>query len=131
MVKKYKKIKLQKKKKIKLEKKKKRMSKNRQEKLYLPENPLMHSELAKSGKIKFFSSITDKKFGQLLTNPCLIFVGHPSLRFGDIVHLIKIMGNNPRNSLIMIENEYNFQDCISAYESLEMRFFFIFISNNY
>ena len=32
--------------------------------------------------------------------PCVVFCGHPSLRFGDAVHFIELWGNNPNNLVI-------------------------------
>lgn len=36
----------------------------------------------------------------LYFQPCVVFCGHPSLRFGDAVHFIEMWGNNPNNSII-------------------------------
>lgn len=97
------------------------MASNRQEKLYLPENPLIHTDITRNGRLKFFSSISESRFGQNILYPCIIFVGHPSLRFGDVVNLVKVMGQNPKNSLMLIEPEFNYQEAISAFEPFMMK----------
>lgn len=32
--------------------------------------------------------------------PCVVFCGHPSLRFGDAVHFIEMWGSNPLHAVI-------------------------------
>lgn len=32
--------------------------------------------------------------------PCVVFCGHPSLRFGDVVHFVEYWGTNPQNTII-------------------------------
>lgn len=29
-----------------------------------------------------------------------MFCGHPSLRFGDVIHFIELWGNNPNNAIV-------------------------------
>lgn len=36
----------------------------------------------------------------LIFQPCVVFCGHPTLRFGDVVHFIELWGNNPKNCII-------------------------------
>ena len=34
--------------------------------------------------------------------PCVVFTGHPSLRFGDVVHFIELWGQGSGNTMIFI-----------------------------
>jgi len=34
--------------------------------------------------------------------PCIVFAGHPSLRFGDAVHFVKMWRNSASNSFIFV-----------------------------
>jgi hypothetical protein len=47
------------------------------------------------------------KFINSMKEPRIIYVGHPSCRFGDVVHLIQTLGANPKNTIIMIEPDYD------------------------
>ena len=35
-----------------------------------------------------------------MRTPCLVFCGHPSLRFGDVVHFLELWGKSNLNSII-------------------------------
>lgn len=37
-----------------------------------------------------------------LKEPRIIYMGHPSCRFGDIVQFIQAIGSNPKNTIILI-----------------------------
>ncbi len=39
-------------------------------------------------------------FNRDLHIPCVTFVGHPSLRFGDVVHLLELWGKSSANTII-------------------------------
>jgi len=58
-----------------------------------------------------------------LKNGFVVFCGHSSLRCGDIVHLIRAWGNNPKNSLIITENEFQSTLAIEPYLPLAMKYF--------
>ena len=75
-----------------------RLSKNKQKKVYLPEDPFPHAQLVKENRIKHYKSLADVKD---LRQPCILFCGHPSLRCGDIVHLIEAWGQQSTNALII------------------------------
>ena len=32
--------------------------------------------------------------------PCIVFTGHPSLRFGDVIHFIEMWGKSSSNTII-------------------------------
>ena len=34
--------------------------------------------------------------------PCIVFAGHPSLRFGDAIHFVKMWGHATANSIIFV-----------------------------
>lgn len=39
-------------------------------------------------------------FFSLNPQPCIVFCGHPSLRFGDAVHFIDMWGSSPQNAIL-------------------------------
>lgn len=57
-------------------------------------------QLMKCGRLKVFESLHGALCHQLKT-PCILFTGHPSLRFGEAVRFLELWGNNPRNAIIM------------------------------
>lgn len=74
-----------------------RLSHNKQRKVYLPEDPFPHAQLVKDGRLRHCKALNTIPE---LRQPCVLFCGHPSLRFGDITHLIETWGSNPNNSII-------------------------------
>lgn len=39
-------------------------------------------------------------FSNTFKTPCVIFTGHPSLRFGDVVHFMEMWGSSSANTII-------------------------------
>lgn len=76
------------------------MSTNKQNKVYLPEEPFPHAFLVKNARLKHFTSIYAEGFSSDYRQPCVVFCGHPSLRFGDAVHFVQLWGNNPQHTII-------------------------------
>lgn len=77
-----------------------RLSTNKQNKVYLPEEPFPHAFLVKNARLKHFTSTYAEGFSNDYRQPCVVFCGHPSLRFGDAVHFVQLWGNNPSHTVI-------------------------------
>lgn len=76
------------------------LTKHLQDKTLLPEWPFAHSELARKGRITVLGSLAELADTGLRT-PSVVFAGHPSLRCGDVVHILAQFGQSTRNSLIL------------------------------
>lgn len=50
--------------------------------------------------MKHFTSTYAEGFSSDYRQPCVVFCGHPSLRFGDAVHFVQLWGNNPQHTII-------------------------------
>nr|KAF6480431.1 integrator complex subunit 9 [Molossus molossus] len=72
---------------------------NKQTKVYLPEPPFPHAELIQTNKLKHYPSIHGD-FSNDFRQPCVVFTGHPSLRFGDVVHFMELWGKSSLNTVI-------------------------------
>jgi len=96
---------------------------NKLSKVYLPESPFTHAELVKSGRLKHFKSLQDG-FSNSFKSPCIVFTGHPSLRFGDVVHFIQLWGKSSSNTIIFIEPDFPYLDALSPFQPLAMRAYY-------
>ena len=76
----------------------------KQSRVYLPEEPFPHASLIRGGRLKHFSSISTDAFNTEFKSPCIVFTGHPSLRFGDVVHLIELWGSSTNNLIVFTGN---------------------------
>ncbi|KAK2093914.1 Integrator complex subunit 9 [Saguinus oedipus] len=76
-----------------------RLCHNKQSKVYLPEPPFPHAELIQTNKLKHYPSIHGD-FSNDFRQPCVVFTGHPSLRFGDVVHFMELWGKSSLNTVI-------------------------------
>lgn len=74
--------------------------KNLQDKTLLPEWPFGHSDLARSDRLVVLDSMTRLSASGIRT-PSVIFAAHPSLRCGDAVHLMTLLGKHARNTVIL------------------------------
>eukprot|EP01132_Coremiostelium_polycephalum_P007410 gene7410-9110_t len=91
------------------------LNKSKQERSFMPETPFFHQDMMRKGQ---FHSIQHVHSNFQPNEPCIIFVGHPSCRLGDIVHLLRQYGDNPKNSLFFIEPDFEFKKTILPYSKL-------------
>ena len=83
------------------------LSSSKQNRVYLPEEPFPHGSLVKCGRLKSFKNLHDETFSMEYRQPCVMFAGHPSLRFGEVIHFIELWGNNPNNTIVFTGKELN------------------------
>jgi len=91
------------------------LCKQKQDRVYLPETPFPYSNMIRTAILTQIQNLHTNfaavaiqkpktyKFPNSLKEPCVIYVGHPTCRYGDVVHLITMLGSNPRNTIIIIE----------------------------
>lgn len=72
--------------------------------------------LVKNARLKHFKHIYSEGFSTDFRQPCVVFCGHPSLRFGDAVHFIELWGSNPLHTVIFTG------ECLSKYKQTEIPF---------
>lgn len=70
-----------------------------QARVYLPEEPFPHAALARGGRLRHARSLHDDALADF-RQPCVVFAGHPSLRFGAAVHLVELWASNPAHAII-------------------------------
>lgn len=94
---------------------------NKQSRVYLPEEPFSHSVMVRNGRLKHYPGIHVDTFSNDYREPCIVFTGHPCLRFGDVVHFIELWGSSPRNMIIFTEPEFPYLEALAPYQPLQMK----------
>nr|CAH7765745.1 unnamed protein product [Callosobruchus chinensis] len=97
------------------------LSSVKQNKVYAPEEPFPHALLVKNNKLKHFKHIYSEGFSTDFQEPCVVFCGHPSLRFGDVVQFLELWGNNPRNCIVFTEPDYDYIEALAPYQPLQIK----------
>lgn len=77
------------------------LSEAKQNRVYIPEEPFPHSYFSKIGRLRSFRNLHTERFSSEYRQPCVMFCGHPSLRFGDVIHFIELWGSNHNNTLVL------------------------------
>lgn len=62
-------------------------------------NAVLVVQLIQTNKLKHYPSIHGD-FSSEFRQPCVVFTGHPSLRFGDVVHFMELWGKSSLNTII-------------------------------
>lgn len=104
---------------------------SKSEKVFVPDEPFIHSSLVRAGKLKHFTSVSDPAFNEAFKCPCVVFSSHPSLRFGDVVHFMQLWGQSSKNLLVLTEPDYPWQEAVNPYLPLNMRILYIPIDTNW
>ncbi|CAH6827864.1 Ints9 [Phodopus roborovskii] len=92
---------------------------NKQSKVYLPEPPFPHAELIQTNKLKHYPSIHGD-FSNDFRQPCVVFTGHPSLRFGDVVHFMELWGSLV-STLSYLQPDFSYLEALAPYQPLAMK----------
>jgi integrator complex subunit 9 len=80
----------------------------KQDNMSIAEPPFLHQGMVKTKQLYVFDHVNAafaQTFNSNRANPSVIFAGHPNLRMGDVLHLIKILQPNPKNACICIDGE--------------------------
>ena len=93
----------------------------KQNRVYTPEEPFPHGSLSKTGRLKSFRNLYDESFNSEYRQPCIMFCGHPSLRFGDVIHFIELWGNNPNNTIVFTEPSISYLEALTPFQPLLMK----------
>lgn len=94
---------------------------SKESRVYLPEEPFAHSSFVRSGRVRTFSSLDSDSFSHELRTPCVVFAGHPSLRFGPVVHLLDMWSQGPENLLAFVEPEFPVSEALAPFLPLAIR----------
>lgn len=97
------------------------LTSSKQTRVYMPEEPFLHSIHIRSGRIKQFTSIHSDAFNAEYRTPCILFTGHPSLRFGDVVHFIELWGSSPANLIAFTDAEFPYIEALAPYQPLAIK----------
>lgn len=97
------------------------LSTAKQNKVYLPEEPFPHALLVRTGRLKHFKHIYTEGFSTDYRQPCVVFCGHPSLRFGDAVHFVELWGSNSLNTIIFTEPDFPYLEALAPFQPLAMK----------
>ncbi|ORY00863.1 hypothetical protein K493DRAFT_99689 [Basidiobolus meristosporus CBS 931.73] len=89
----------------------------KQEKVYLPEAPLIHSELIANEKLSYYPNLSEA-FGRNFKEPCIVFAGHPSLMVGEITRFIDMWKQDPKNTIIFTDTEYDYIKALKSCQPL-------------
>ncbi|PKU36378.1 hypothetical protein llap_13318 [Limosa lapponica baueri] len=76
--------------------------------------------LIQTNKLKHYPSIHGD-FSNDFKQPCVVFTGHPSLRFGDVVHFMELWGKSSLNTVIFTEPDFSYLDALAPYQPLAMK----------
>lgn len=104
---------------------------NKQCKVFVPDEPFIHSSLVRAGRLKHFSSVSDPAFNEAFKCPCVLFTSHPSLRFGDVVHFLQLWGQSSKNMLVLTEPDFPCQETVNPFLPLAMKILYIPIDTNW
>ncbi|ELT97170.1 hypothetical protein CAPTEDRAFT_153905 [Capitella teleta] len=96
------------------------LSSGKQSKVYLPEPPFPHAELIRSNRLKHYPGLHEG-FNKEIRSPCIVFTGHPSLRFGNVVHFLEIWGKSSSNTIIFTEPDFGYLEALAPHQPLHMK----------
>ncbi|XP_072265189.1 integrator complex subunit 9 [Pyxicephalus adspersus] len=77
-------------------------------------------QLIQTNKLKHYPSIHGE-FSNEFKQPCVVFTGHPTLRFGDVVHFMELWGKSGLNTIIFTEPDFSYLDALAPYQPLAMK----------
>lgn len=92
--------------------------------VYIPDDPFPHASLVKNSRLKHFKHIYSEGFSSEFRQPCVVFCGHPSLRFGDVVHFVELWGSNSQHAIIFTEPDFPYLQALAPFQPLAMKAYY-------
>ncbi|KAI9911294.1 hypothetical protein PsorP6_009050 [Peronosclerospora sorghi] len=89
------------------------------EKLYAGEDAFVHKSLLKNNLFHAVSDVSTT-LPATLQNGTILFVGHPSLKFGRAVELIKMLGDESRNAILLIDPSVEPTEAFAPFQDLKI-----------
>jgi integrator complex subunit 9 len=89
------------------------------EKLYCGESAFIHGGLIKNKLLHVVPQITSS-MAATMQNGSIVFVTHPSLRFGEVMNLMHRFGHSSQNALIFIDPLFNPSQIIVPFQHFEI-----------
>ncbi|CAI4223317.1 unnamed protein product [Auanema sp. JU1783] len=99
------------------------LSSDKQNNVFIPLEPFLHTEYIKNGRLKVYDSLYDS-FSKEYKTPCVVLCGHPTLRIGDAAHLLQLWGNDNKNVLISTNPDFPLQQVYEPFRELAVRAYF-------
>ncbi len=80
-----------------------------------------------------FSTLIENqgKFNDDFKQPCIVFASHPSLRFGDVCHLVELWKTSNLNSFVFVETEFNYLECLAPYQPIYANYYYFPIETSF
>lgn len=97
------------------------LSQAKHNRVFLPEEPFVHGGLMRSARLRAFKSLQDESVHTEYRQPCVVFCGHPSLRFGEVVHFVELWGSNPANLIVFTEPSFNYLEALAPFQPIQMK----------
>ncbi|KYQ88165.1 integrator complex subunit 9 [Tieghemostelium lacteum] len=91
------------------------LNKTKQERSQMPEPPFLHQDIIRRGQFQLIHQIHSNF--QPTDGPSIQFVGHPSLRLGDVLQLLSKYSDQSKNSLFLIEPEFDNNRLLSPFQN--------------
>ncbi|CEF68597.1 Integrator complex subunit 9 [Strongyloides ratti] len=87
-----------------------------------PEDPFEFDDLIKNNRLKIYDSFTDVLASEF-RSPSIVITGHPSLRMGDVIHFMYMLGKDPRNSIVQVDPDYPFENLCGPFQKFSIKCF--------
>uniref|UniRef100_A0A0K0DTD8 Beta-Casp domain-containing protein n=1 Tax=Strongyloides stercoralis TaxID=6248 RepID=A0A0K0DTD8_STRER len=87
-----------------------------------PEDPFEFDDLIKNNRLKIYDGFTDVLANEF-RSPSIVITGHPSLRMGDIIHFMYMLGKDPRNSIVQVDPDYPFENLCGPFQKFAIKCF--------
>ncbi|CAF0906016.1 unnamed protein product [Didymodactylos carnosus] len=103
------------------------VTETRQTSAFSGTQPFLHNDLTRSKLlINITSHLLDDNENLInFEQPCVVFAGDISLRFGPIVQLIEKLKVSSSNAIIFIDTEYSYIESLKPYQPMNMKCFYL------
>lgn len=79
---------------------------SRRDRVYIPESPFLHNDMIASNRLHIVPEVWALS-SHNYTEPCVVLAGHPSLRFGPVVHFLRLWASNVEDAVILTDPAWN------------------------
>ncbi|KAI6181195.1 Beta-Casp domain-containing protein [Aphelenchoides besseyi] len=88
--------------------------------VYGAEEPFYFTGWMEENRIKVYDNVYGQ-FSRDFRTPCVVLTGHPSMRFGSVVHFMELWGANEKNAVIVTDPDFPLSEVYKPFRNQLIR----------
>ncbi|XP_063930552.1 integrator complex subunit 9-like [Zophobas morio] len=91
------------------------------ERVFLPEAPFAHEEMTRAQRLIVLDSVANTDEIRKMRQPCVVFTGDPTLRWGDSCYFLRLWKSNPHHLVVFTDPDVSVPASLAPFLPIKMK----------